>query len=422
MHPIIKPSAIALLVIAGQTHAAGFQLAEQSATGLGRAFAGEAAIADNASVLSRNAAAMTRFDQMALSGGVIYVSPDVNIEGNTRLPTKAGIVTSDASAHDIAAAAWVPNAYLIIPLNEQWRLGFSATSYYGLGVKMPDNYSAGHFGNVSDIKTMDLGTSLAYRINEMWSIGAGISAIQGEGEVGGTFPSRNLIAKHLQGDGWAWGWNVGTLLELSEQTRIGLSYRHDVTLTLSGDAIVGRPNADGSVTEIRDTGSLDLPLPATAELAAFHQLTDKLAIHSSLNWTNWSKFVQLEADLNNLQNMHIKDEHWEDSWRYAIGMTYQVTPKWQLRSGVAYDASPVPADRRTISIPDADRLWYSLGMGYQFTPNLTVDLGLTLIDGKKVDVTEKMELQPGNPLTTSTFQGTSEGDAWLAGAQLSYLF
>lgn len=422
MHSTLKLSALSLLVIAGHAHAAGFQLAEQSATGLGRAFAGEAAIADNASVLSRNVAAMTRFDKMAFSGGAIYVSPDVNIEGNTRLPTKAGIVTSDASAHDIAAAAWVPNAYLIIPLNEQWRLGLSATSYYGLGIQMPDNYSAGHFGNVSDIKTMDLGTSLAYRINEMWSIGAGISAIQGEGEVGGTFPSRNLIAKHLQGDGWAWGWNVGTLLELSEQTRIGLSYRHDVTLTLSGDAIVGRPNADGSVTEIRDTGSLDLPLPATAELAAFHQLTDKLALHGSLNWTNWSKFVQLEADLNNLQGMHIKDEHWEDSWRYAIGMTYQLTPQWQLRSGVAYDASPVPADRRTISIPDADRLWYSLGMGYQFTPNLTVDLGLTLIDGKKIDVTEKMELQPGNPLTTSTFQGTSEGDAWLAGLQMSYLF
>ena len=418
MHPIIKPSAIALLMIAGQTHAAGFQLAEQSATGLGRAFAGEAAIADNASVLSRNAAAMTRFDQMALSGGVIHVSPDVNIEGNTRLPTKAGIVTSDASAHDIAAAAWVPNAYLIIPLNEQWRLGFSATSYYGLGVKMPDNYSAGHFGNVSDIKTMDLGTSLAYRINEMWSIGAGISAIQGEGEVGGVFNvGPHKIVKHLEGDGWALGWNAGMLLTPSQNTRVGLSYRHDTTLTLEGNA----QGANG-LTPYEDTGRLDLPLPATAELALFHQLTDKLALHGSLNWTNWSKFVQLEAELDHQGSMHIKDEHWEDSWRYAIGMTYQVTPKWQLRSGVAYDASPVPADRRTISIPDADRLWYSLGMGYQFTPNLTVDLGLTLIDGKKVDVTEKMELQPGNPMTTSTFQGTSEGDAWLAGAQLSYLF
>ncbi|MFQ1639944.1 OmpP1/FadL family transporter [Aeromonas veronii] len=414
MHPIIKPSAIALLVIAGQTHAAGFQLAEQSATGLGRAFAGEAAIADNASVLSRNAAAMTRFDKMALSGGAIYVSPDVNIEGKT-----AGLLThADATAHDIAAAAWVPNAYLIIPLSEQWRLGFSATSYYGLGVKMPDNYSAGHFGNVSDIKTMDLGTSLAYRINEMWSIGAGISAIQGEGEVGGVFNvGQHKIVKHLEGDGWALGWNAGMLLTPSQNTRVGLSYRHDTTLTLEGNA----QGANG-LTPYEDTGRLDLPLPATAELALFHQLTDKLALHGSLNWTNWSKFVQLEAELDHQGSMHIKDEHWEDSWRYAIGMTYQVTPKWQLRSGVAYDASPVPADRRTISIPDADRLWYSLGMGYQFTPNLTLDLGLTLIDGKKVDVTEKMELQPGNQMTTSTFQGTSEGDAWLAGAQLSYLF
>ncbi|HHQ4478918.1 TPA: OmpP1/FadL family transporter [Aeromonas veronii] len=411
MHPIIKPSAIALLVIAGQTHAAGFQLAEQSATGLGRAFAGEAAIADNASVLSRNAAAMTRFDKMALSGGAIYVSPDVNIEGKT-----AGLLThADATAHDIAAAAWVPNAYLIIPLSEQWRLGFSATSYYGLGVKMPDNYSAGHFGNVSDIKTMDLGTSLAYRINEMWSIGAGISAIQGEGEVGGVFNvGPHKIVKHLEGDGWALGWNAGMLLTPSQNTRVGLSYRHDTTLTLEGNA----QGANG-LTPYEDTGRLDLPLPATAELALFHQLADKLALHGSLNWTNWSKFVQLEAELDHQGSMHIKDEHWEDSWRYAIGMTYQVTPKWQLRSGVAYDASPVPADRRTISIPDADRLWYSLGMGYQFTPNLTLDLGLTLIDGKKVDVTEKMDLLPG---IASTFQGTSEGDAWLAGAQLSYLF
>ncbi|WP_429052648.1 OmpP1/FadL family transporter [Aeromonas veronii] len=411
MHPIIKPSAIALLVIASQTHAAGFQLAEQSATGLGRAFAGEAAIADNASVLSRNAAAMTRFDKMALSGGAIYASPDVNIEGKT-----AGLLThADATAHDIAAAAWVPNAYLIIPLSEQWRLGFSATSYYGLGVKMPDNYSAGHFGNVSDIKTMDLGTSLAYRINEMWSIGAGISAIQGEGEVGGVFNvGPHKIVKHLEGDGWALGWNAGMLLTPSQNTRVGLSYRHDTTLTLEGNA----QGANG-LTPYEDTGRLDLPLPATAELALFHQLADKLALHGSLNWTNWSKFVQLEAELDHQGSMHIKDEHWEDSWRYAIGMTYQVTPKWQLRSGVAYDASPVPADRRTISIPDADRLWYSLGMGYQFTPNLTLDLGLTLIDGKKVDVTEKMDLLPG---IASTFQGTSEGDAWLAGAQLSYLF
>ena len=169
MHPTFKPSLIALLLLSSQVQAAGFQLAEQSATGMGRAFAGEAAIADNASVLSRNAAAMTRFDTLAFSGGVIHVHPDVNIEGTTRVPTPQGPVSLDAGAHDIAGDAWVPNAYLIVPLNEQWRLGLAATSYYGLGVKMPDNYNAGHFGNVSDIKTMDLVASLAYRINRIWS-------------------------------------------------------------------------------------------------------------------------------------------------------------------------------------------------------------------------------------------------------------
>ncbi|MDM5063830.1 OmpP1/FadL family transporter [Aeromonas salmonicida] len=420
MHSFMKPSLVALLVLSSQAQGAGFQLAEQSATGMGRAFAGEAAIADNASVLSRNAAAMTRFDTVAFSGGFIYVRPDVNIEGTTRVPTAMGPVNLDAAAHDIAGDAWVPNAYLIVPLNEQWRLGLAATSYYGLGVEMPDNYNAGHFGNISDIKTLDLSASLAYRINQMWSVGGGLSAIQGEGEVGGTFPSNNKIAKHLKGDGWAMGWHLGTLLELSETTRLGLSYRHDVTLTLSGDAIGIEQNGQA----FTDTGSLDLPLPATAELALFHQLTPTLALHSSINWTNWSKFVQLESELDNHGIMHIKDEHWEDSWRYALGLTYQLAPQWQLRSGIAYDRSPVPADRRTISIPDSDRVWYSAGVGYQFDRNLSLDLGLTLIDGKKVDVSETMELKPGIPQTTSTFQGTSEGDAWLAGwpaAELSLL-
>ncbi|MFM5241163.1 OmpP1/FadL family transporter [Aeromonas media] len=418
MQSTIKPSLIALILLPGQVLAAGFQLAEQSATGMGRAFAGEAAIADNASVLARNAAAMTRFERTAFSGGVIHIQPDVNIEGVTRVPTTQGPVTLDASANDIADGAWVPNAYLILPLNDQWWLGLAATSYYGLGVQMPDNYNAGHFGNVSDIKTVDLGASLAYRINRNWSVGAGLSAIHGEGEVGGTFPSNNKIAKHLKGDGWALGWHLGTLLELSPATRIGLSYRHDVNLTLSGDAV----GTDLLGRTFTDTGTLDLPLPATAELALFHQLTPALALHSSINWTNWSKFVQLESELDHYGTMHIKDEHWEDSWRYALGLTYQLAPKWQLRSGLAYDRSPVPADRRTISIPDSDRIWYSAGVGYQIDRNLSLDLGLTLIDGKKVEVNETMQLRPGIAQTTSTFQGTSEGDAWLAGLQLNYLF
>ncbi|MGL6497064.1 outer membrane protein transport protein [Aeromonas veronii] len=419
MHPIIKPSAIALLVIASQTHAAGYQLSEQSATGLGRAFAGEAAIADNASVLGRNPGAITRFRSPTLSSGVIYLKPDVNIGGQVH----DNFGPQNAIANDIADDAWIPNLYFIAPINERLSMGLSATSHYGLGIKMPQGYHAGHFGNVSDIRTVDLGSALAYRVSDMLSIGVGLSLIQGEGEVGGTYPTtltngQSVIAKHVKGDGRELGWNTGILLTPGKQTRIGLSYRNGVDLKLKGDATLSKPVAPSKFVSISDQGNLVLPLPATAELAVFQQINDKLAIHSSINWTDWSKFTSLTANLDHLGTLPIKEEHWEDSWRYALGMTYQLDAKWQLRSGVAYDASPVPADRRTISIPDADRLWYSLGMGYKFTPDLSVDLGLTLLDGKKVDVHESFTL--GN--YQSRFDGTSEGDAWLAGAQLSYLF
>lgn len=423
MHSIIKPSAIALLVIAGQTHAAGFQLAEQSATGLGRAFAGEAAIADNASVLGRNPGAITRFKQTAFSGGFIYIRPQVDIEGRVsdKFVTPVGslpIGNKSADASDVAGDAWVPNLYVVTPLNELLSLGLSLSSQYGLGIEMPKGYSAGHFGNVSDIKTVELGTALAYQFTPFFSAGMGLSLIRGEGEVGGTFPHQDKIAKHLEGTGNELGWNIGVLLTPSERTRIGLSYRNGVDLKLKGDATLSKPVALGKFVSIGDQGNLVLPLPATAELALFQQINDKLAIHSSINWTDWSKFKSLTANLDHLGTLPIKEEHWEDSWRYALGMTYQLDAKWQLRSGIAYDQSPVPAANRTISIPDADRLWYSLGVGYQFTPDLTVDLGLALLDGKKVDVHENF-IQ-GN--YQSRFDGTSEGDAWLAGLQMSYLF
>lgn len=187
MQSIIKPSAIALLVIAGQTHAAGFQLAEQSATGLGRAFAGEAAIADNASVLGRNPGAITRFKQTAFSGGFIYIRPQVDIEGRVsdKFVTPVGSLPTgnkSADANDVAGDAWVPNLYVVTPLNERLSLGLSLSSQYGLGIEMPKGYSAGHFGNVSDIKTVELGTALAYQFTPFFSAGMGLSLIRGEGK------------------------------------------------------------------------------------------------------------------------------------------------------------------------------------------------------------------------------------------------
>ncbi|MDX1268912.1 MAG: outer membrane protein transport protein, partial [Oceanisphaera sp.] len=106
--------AASIAVVAGQAHSAAFQLAEQNTTGLGRAYAGEGAIGDNAAVLGRNPAAMTLFDRPALSTGAIYINPEVDVTDNE---------TSEY-AGDIADDAVVPFFYFVHPINEQWVAGF----------------------------------------------------------------------------------------------------------------------------------------------------------------------------------------------------------------------------------------------------------------------------------------------------------
>ncbi|MCT8595076.1 outer membrane protein transport protein, partial [Glaesserella parasuis] len=62
--------------------AAAFQLAEVSTSGLGMAYAGNAAVADNASVVATNPALMTKFKQVEISAGGVYVDADVDVEGS----------------------------------------------------------------------------------------------------------------------------------------------------------------------------------------------------------------------------------------------------------------------------------------------------------------------------------------------------
>ncbi len=106
------------LLSSSQVSAAGFQLAEYSATGLGRAFAGEAAIADNASAQWRNPAMLTYLEGTQVSGGVLYVEPNIDVKGTS---STAGYT----EANDIAHSAPVPNLYISHQINDKFSTGFA---------------------------------------------------------------------------------------------------------------------------------------------------------------------------------------------------------------------------------------------------------------------------------------------------------
>lgn len=410
--------AATIALATGQVHAAAFQLSEHSASGLGRAYAGEAAIADNASVLARNPAAMTTFDKMQVSVSGTYIKPDVDVEGS--IATPLGAVS--ASEADIASAAFVPASYFIQSLNDQWAWGIGLFSNYGLSTEYSKTFPAGSGAGDTSLVTMNLNPNVAYRINDNFSVGVGINAVYAQAELnryaGMLGPaigqSTDTRLAHMKGDTWGFGWNVGTLYEVNENHRFALTYRSQVDLSFDGDF-------QGAASQNRTVdGNLKLDLPAQAEFAGYHSISQPFAIHYSVNWTDWSAFQELKATSSQCANgiCLLKEEKFKDAMRYAIGGTWYINPDWEARLGFAYDKSPIKAEYRSLSIPDSDRIWYSAGATYHFNQDMSLDFGLTYIDGKKVDVNEGLR----NHSDTLRWKGTSHGDAFLASAGFNMKF
>ncbi|GGE91268.1 outer membrane protein transport protein [Shewanella carassii] len=429
-----------------QVQAAGFQLAESSATGLGRAFAGEAAMADNPAVQGRNPAMLSYLEGRQISAGAIYVMPEVDAMGRVSLTSLSDklpfSVTMNADALDVADNAAVPNFYYSNQLNDSWTWGLALNSNYGLSTELPAAHAASIFGNKTAITTVELNTNIAYRIDEHFTVGAGLRGVYGDGEIGASvpgwiegvraipglpaevtsrLPAAGTELKHLEGDDFGYGWQLGASWQINANHRLGIAYHSHVELDLDGQArgLV----YTGGTAEVE--GYLPLELPAFAELASYHQLTDNWAMHASINWTDWSVFNKLVAyfpgeqkPVGGLESDLVKEENFKDNWRFALGTSYQLNNAWLLRAGVALDKTAVDDEYRTITIPDTDRLWFSVGAGYAPSKNLTVDLGLTYIHAHgDAPINETQDLMG---LAQVAFQGDASGHVWLAGLQVTY--
>ncbi len=418
--------AVAVAIISSNVSAAGFQLNEYSAAALGRSFSGEGVVADNASVGSRNPAAMTLFDRPSFSGGVIYIDPSVDITGTSPVTGRS------TNANDIAPSAWIPNIHFIMPLNDQWAIGASGTSNYGLATEFDDNYSAGPIGGKTDLKTGNLNLSAAYRLNQNFSFGLGFDAVYADAKItrtsgelaplntGGRIPATAESAR-LEGKEWGYGWNAGILYEVDKENRYSFTYRSKVKIDFDGDysnqlprgMVIGTTTGTGGQII---PGSLTLNLPEVWEVSGYNKVAPQWAIHYSMAYTSWSQFQELRATGTNGNVLFEKHEGFRDAYRIALGTTYYHDDNWTFRTGIAFDDSPVPANNRTISIPDQDRFWISAGTTYAFNKEASVDVGVSYMHGQKVNISEQISPRVPN------YQFSSEGTAMLYGVNFNYTF
>ncbi|EGU49086.1 long-chain fatty acid transport protein [Vibrio ichthyoenteri ATCC 700023] len=416
-----------------QALAAGFQLNAQSATGIGRAFAGDAVIADNASVMARNPAAMALFDKMELSLGFESITTMIEVKDATytnNLPTLVGgqpSVLDVPDTDDVGSTSIAPNIHLIVPVNDQFAWGVNAYSNFGTKTEFSNDYVASEYGGLTDVKSFNFGLAGSYRLNEQWSFGAGLDLIYGQGTmkreasqsfgagVPGVIPSAGTAFVDVdKADGFAVGFNVGMVFELDENNRFGLSYRYSPEFEAEDDK--GQ--------------KIVLPLPDIAEFSGYHKIEDtKFAVHYSIQYIGWSAFDKIEFD--NLQGSPLgtsydKPYEWQDGWHYAIGGTYYLNNDWTLRAGYMYDTSAQDS-LTSISVPDSDRQWFSTGFTYHIDTSSNIDFGFTYLMGDDVQVNESLSTElpaalGGGSAEISNVSATTRANAILVGLQYSRSF
>ena len=356
--------------------AAGFALIEQSASGMGNAFAGGGAIAEDASTIFFNPAGMTYIQGTQLAGAIHLIKPSAEFNNNgSAAGAGAGPFPSrplGGSGGDAGDLSAVPNFYYKIDLNDNVKLGLGINAPFGLKTEYDKDWIGRFQAIKSELKTVNINPAIAFKLNDQLSVGAGLSAMWAQAELTSAV---NLVTSErtskVKGNDWGFGFNLGAIYQATQDTRLSLAYRSKVEQHLDGDvkfSTSNGPTPNGDVTA-------DITLPETFSVSAFSQLNDKWDLMGDLTWTRWSQFQELAVYRDGGSLLSKTTENWDNTLRYSVGASYHYTDAIKLRAGLAYDQEAVNDQYRTARIPGNDRKWLSLGAGWQVTPTSKLDVG-----------------------------------------------
>jgi long-chain fatty acid transport protein len=392
-----------VFISAGSAYGAGFALIEQSVSGLGNAYAGGAASAEDASTIFFNPAGLTRLGGRQLILGAHLIMPYANFsnKGSTHVTGAPLSGDDDGNAADTRV---IPNLYYSRKVSDRFSVGIGINAPFGLSTEYDRDWVGRYHAIKSDLKSVNINPSIAYKVTDQLSIGAGFSAqyIDVElssavdfGSIGflfgipGLIPQQNDGFVDLKGNSWGFGFNLGLLYEFSNNTRAGVAYRSAIDQDLDGDAdFKDVPPALRSSFHDDDVEA-DITFPDSLSVSFFHQINPQWMVMADFTWTDWKHFDDLVVKFDS-QSPSITTENWQDSYRYSLGATYLPDKNWTVRVGTAYDTSAVPdAEHRTPRIPDSDRIWAALGIGYKLSDKFSLDLGYAHIFVNDPDIDKK---------------------------------
>lgn len=388
--------------------AEGFAINEWSAEGV--AMGGARMFAeDDAANVAYNPASITKVKGEVMKSSYTYLSP----HGNYKLYDGAGKEIEDGK--NVVHAGWAVGSYYVKQINDKEWFGIGAFPRFAMVSEFERESEASSNAFFSKLNGVSVTPTYAHKFDKKWSaaVGAEINYVGLELQKNAyATPAMPVGSVQIEGESYALGWNAAANYAFDDKNEIGVVYRSRITHSLEADAKAYSPRPD---FKVKANAYGVVTLPDSWDIGYNHKFDKKTRLELKATRTNWSTYdalnVYFDQPVFGKPNA-LSDKNWENGWRYAIGLEHNLSDKYTVMAGFAFDESSIPHDGGDFMVPTGLRRTYSIGARYN-DKKQTVAVALGWMDVGTLDFA-------GHPEKGDAYSSAHAYDSFTKIASISY--
>lgn len=354
-------------------------------------------------------------------GGASFVHGNSIIAGVT--PTFARGAFMDANTNQISrtnspvSTPFAAYALFQVKDSSKLKLGLAVYTPFGSTVQWENEWTGRFALTRLELRAIFIQPTVSYRITKKLGIGAGFVYATGKVNLQKDIPiidiNGNYAHAELNGKAQGYGFNAGIYFQPIEKLSIGLTYRSKVQMNVNnGDAKFTVPDA---VAANFPSGKFKskLPLPSVTTLGFGYKASHKLDFALDINYVGWKAYDTLSFDYENNTASLIDTKSarmYKNTFAFRAGAQYKIDSHFAARLGLAYGITPVQNGYVTPETPDANRVNYTAGIGYE-TKHLKIDASFLFTHLKRTDTN-----------TETNLSGTFKTNVIAPGISIGYKF
>lgn len=390
--------------------AEGFAINEWSAEGV--AMGGARMFAeDDAANVAYNPASITKVKGEVMKSSYTYLSP----HGNYKLYDSNNDEIKGEPTHNKVHAGWAVGSYYVKQINDKEWFGIGAFPRFAMVSEFERESNASSNAFFSKLNGVSVTPTYAHKFDKKWSaaVGAEINYVGLELQKNAyATPTMNVGSVQIEGESYALGWNAAANYAFDDKNEIGVVYRSRITHSLEADAKAYSPMSDFNV---KANAYGVVTLPDSWDIGYNHKFDKKTRLELKATRTNWSTYdalnVYFDQPVFGKPNA-LSDKNWENGWRYAIGLEHNLSDKYTVMAGFAFDESSIPHDGGDFMVPTGLRRTYSIGARYN-DKKQTVAVALGWMDVGTLDFA-------GHPEKGDAYSSAHAYDSFTKIASISY--